>query len=110
MDNTNQTFDRIEELTEELKNLSIEHTTVGAKISKVAQELHRLYQLSSNSKPKQEKRARRKERKITIEECRNSVGRRVRITNPKVLEECFGTILKVGTLYVTIQLPNKSTK
>ena len=45
-----------------------------------------------------------KESKVTLEYCRHSIGKRVRIINPKRGEPNIGTIVAVGKLYVTVEL------
>ena len=103
--------DEINILSDQLEQLYLEHSTIGEKIRAVSQELRNLSRADRNSKrPNRVKSELRTERKVSLEECHSLVGRKVRIINPKKLEECFGRITKVGTLYITIQLPNGSTK
>ena len=115
MNNTTEVLKRIEELSEELKRLHLAQTEVNNRILVVSQELKNISTgstrvKSEDTKYKATKTRQRVERKISLEECRASVGKHVRIVNPKNLQECFGRIIKVGTLYVTIELPNGEHK
>ena len=100
----------IEDLSEELDQLQLEHSQVGNKIRIVSQKLKRLTNRNTKNEFHTSKTARRTEKKISLEECKLLVGKRVRIVNPKHISECFGTIIKVGSLYVTVELPNGEHK
>ena len=115
MNHTTETFKRIEELSEELRQLHLTQTEVNNKILEVSQELKNISNKSGkvkseNTKSRNPKSRQRVERRVSLEECRVSVGKPVRIVNPKNLQECFGTIIKVGNLYVTVELPNGEHK
>ena len=106
MSKLDQVLHTISELSEELDQLSLEHRATGEKIKSISQKLQALSeQKSTSTRP-----AKSKERRVTLEECRQLIGAQVRIINPRKLEECFGTISKVGTLYVIVQLPNGNLK
>ena len=45
-----------------------------------------------------------KESKVSLDYCRHSIGKQVRIINPKRGESNIGTIAAVGKLYVTVEL------
>ena len=81
-------------------------TEINNKVLLISQELSKVSKTVINTKPRATKTNKRIERKVSLKECRILVGKSVWIVNPKNLQECFGTIIKVGTLYVTIQLPN----
>ena len=93
--------DEIAELQEELRLLKLDHEAIKGRIGTVEDKLTKI----ANRTPKSTK-DKREEIKVTLEDCRLLSGRRVRILNPKNIEEITGTILKVGTLYVTIVLLN----
>ena len=93
--------DEIDQLREELRLLKIDHETVKNRIISVENKINNI----ANRKAKSTKTTPRDGR-VTLEDCRLLAGKKVKILNPKNIEEINSTILKVGTLYVTIVLPN----
>ena len=100
----------IEDLSEELDQLQLEHSEIGNRIRVVSQKLKKLTNKTIKTTIQTRRPTERTERKLTLEEYRVSVGKQVRIINPKHIRECFGTIIKVGSLYVTVELPNGEHK
>ena len=92
--------EQVYELQEELRLLKIETSTINSRISRAETKLKNLQSKKPRSSPSQT------EREVSLEAYRTLTGSRVRVVNPKTIEEITGTILKVGTLFVTIVLPN----
>ena len=91
---------RIIQLERELRLLRIEATSIANRLTSAEQELKKITSQSTR------KALEPKERKVSLEDYRSLTGKKVRVVNPKTIEEITGTVLKVGTLYVTIVLPN----
>ena len=89
----------ISDLQEELRLLKLENATIRGRINAAENRLKEISTKRSHAKPVQ------LERKVTLEEFRSLTGSKVRVVNPKTIKDITGTILKVGTLYVTIILP-----
>ena len=79
----NQLIERTENLIQELEELTL-----------------------SNRKPEALKPKDNTETKVSLEECRTLINRRVRIINPSSGEPNSGTIKSVGTFFATIVKPN----
>ena len=90
----------INNLRRELRQLKIESANVTGRIEAAESKLTKIAAKANQTNQIQP------ERKATLEEYRLLTGRKVRVVNPKSLQELTGTVLKVGSLYVTIILPN----
>ena len=92
--------DEIQELQEELRLLKLDHNDIKKRIIVAETKLTSIVNKAREHKPKAN------QRKLTLDDYRSLAGQRVRILSPKTIEEIHGTILKVGSLYVTIILPS----
>ena len=110
MNELDEVINKIEVLSKELQDLQIAHSAVGLRITEVSQELKNVTKSFRKYKVKEHTKGKPTERKVSLEECRGLVGSRVRIVNSKHIDECFGNIIKVGTLYIMMQLPNGGQK
>ena len=87
-------------LQRELRQLKIESAAIIGRIETAESKLTKIVARAQQTDRTQ------LERKATLEEYRSLAGSKVRVVNPKSLEEITGTVLKVGSLYVSIILPN----
>ena len=79
MEVSKQTLIQIEELSEELEQLHLEHESLGQRIYKVSQELNKLTKPTKKPKAENASIVGQRERKVILDECRRLVGRKVRI-------------------------------
>ena len=103
MSDLSELFLKISDLQKELEDLEEEQLAIGVKIHLISQELGKL---KLYGEPDRKAKKAPSEVKITLNECRNLIGSRVRIVNPSPGEPNIGTILKVGKLYITVDLLN----
>ena len=95
--------DKLTKLSQEIRDLRRDQKSLTDKIDKLSEELHTLNLETNQSQGT-------KETKVTLDQCRSSIGKTVRIINPKPGETDVGQIYGVGQLYVTVQLPNQTLK
>ena len=86
---------RVENLSRLLEELTVSHERTGRLIVELKNQIR---YLNSNQ-------GRVIERVVSLEQCKQLVGSRVRILNPAKQEPNTGVISAVGKLYVTITLP-----
>ena len=98
--------DKVNKLRREIRALRTEQELLTSKIEKLCKELHTLSLETDQPQSSQ----RTKESKVTLDQCRSKIGRKVRITNPKSGEPNTGLIHRVGQLYVTVKLPDQTHK
>lgn len=83
------------EIEEALRDLEISHQATGRAILKLKNKLSK----------KQNTAAPVIFKAVTIEECKQLIGRQVKVLNPKKGESEFGFIQAVGTRYITLGIP-----
>ena len=106
MSKLNEVLKKINSLHKELDNLEEENLAVGVKINLISQELKDLcLNTPHETEPEIPQAINAQGKTIILSECKNLIGRKVKILNPKTGEPHIGQISKVGTLYVTVTLP-----
>ena len=95
--------DKVNKLRKEIKALRSEQELLSNKIGKLSRELHTL-------SLETERTQRPQESKVTLNQCRSNIGRKVRIINPKPEEPNTDIIHRIGQLYITVKLPDQTLK
>ena len=98
---------RLEYFESELRNLRAEHQELGRKIQDLNESLQALA-ISDQHEAIETKKPSSGEQKISLNECKNLIGKTVRITNPHRGEPDTGMIARVGKLYITVKLPGEN--
>ena len=91
---------QVEEITKAIQELSFYHRKTGEAINRLERDLEELK--ASNQARRVTKTV--SESKVTLEDCKQLIGRNVRIVNPTKGEGNFGHIASVGNQYITVNL------
>ena len=97
---------RISEIEEIIENLQLEHKTLGNQLEGLKVEIKEVARDCEDLKTKKGQTPNEREIKLTLEGFRRHIGRKAKILNPKKGESNFGVITKVGSLYISIELPS----
>ena len=100
--NANSKHQNIEHLTEALDELRLCHHQLGEAIQKLSLEINTYHRSVPTKVSPSRKNTRRREVKVTKEDCEGLIGSQVRIVNPGKGESDLGYIHSVGKVFITI--------
>ena len=96
MSKSTKDLNEISEICVELENLRLEQVSLN----------NRITSLEGRLREWRKGKTLNKRSKLTLEEYRSKIGKTVKIVNPKPNEPSVGSVIKVGSLYITVELPN----
>ena len=94
----------LQEIIEEIEALKVTQATTHRIIERLEEKVSRLVR---NNRQSQVVIG---ESKLTLEQFKRKIGRRVRLINPHKGEPDTGTITGVGKLYITVELTNEVSR
>ena len=97
---------RISEIEEIIESLQLEQRILGDRVEALKVEIKEVARDCEALKATERQTVAPQEIKLPLEEYRKHIGKKVRILNPKHGDCNYGTVTKVGKLYVLVKLPS----
>ena len=113
MKNQDNIAKQLNDITARLENLRLSNKRIGDEINAAIEEINNLQAVVEYTEESQEQRTSsvpRKEVKLDLQGFKRYNGHPVRILNTKRGEPNTGKVKTIGKLYVTVELPDGSTR